>query len=98
MKIDDDRICIYCKHRDFAHEIKLPVWRNNGLSMEDCAPCLLQASDCESGPGVHMYAEDGHCIYHDDAFEPSDKYFEMLAEARSQREDERELKKWLAYA
>lgn len=99
---DDDKICMYCKYRDFTHEMKLPVRRPWGWSEEVCAPCLLQASDCECGPGTHMYAEDGHCRYHDDAFEPSESYWVEIgnreAWLESDQIDKRELEKWLAYA
>ena len=67
---NDDKICMNCQHRDFAHEVELPVKRPWGW--------LVEASDCESGPGVHMYAEDGDCRYHADAFEPSDFYIEEI--------------------
>lgn len=73
---DDDKICMYCTNRDFTHEAKLPVKRPWGWSMEVCAPCLLEACECDAGPGVHMYAEDGHCRNHQDAFEPSEFYLE----------------------
>lgn len=75
---NDDKICMNCQHRDFAHEVELPVTRPWGWSMEVCAPCLIEASECDAGPGVHMYAEDGDCRYHADAFEPSDFYLEEI--------------------
>lgn len=85
MRIDpDEMICVNCAHRDYGHETFLPVKRPWGASLEACCPCLLEACECEAGACVLMLAEDGHCRYHGDAFEPCDDFIELL-EARQER-------------
>lgn len=81
---EDDMICANCVHRDYGHETFLPVRRPWGTSLEACCPCLVEACECDAGPGVLMLAEDGHCRYHEEAFEPCEEYLEM----RSRRDDD----------
>lgn len=88
MRIDpDEMICVNCAHRDYGHETFLPVNRPWGASIEACCPCLLEACECDAGACVLMLAEDGHCRYHRDAFEPCDDFIELL-EARNERYEE----------
>lgn len=79
MRIDsDEMICVNCVHRDYGHETFLPVNRPWGICIEACCPCLLEACDCDAGACVLMLAEDGHCRYHEEAFEPCEEFLEML--------------------
>lgn len=78
---DEDKICLYCKHRDVEHAVKLPVKRPWGCKPETCAPCLVDADTCDLGPGVHLYAHDGHC-FKEDRFEANAIFWLVVGNPR----------------
>lgn len=88
---EDDMICVNCANRDYGHEMFLPVSRPWGVSVEACCPCLVEACECDAGPTVLMLAEDGHCRFHGEAFEPSDDYLDMRARKDDARAFEEEM-------
>lgn len=94
----EDRLCGYCRYRDAANEVFMPVRRPWGVKEELVAPCLKEAGYCDCGPGVHYYAEDGNCLEGLDAFEPGDGYWKELGRRELVRQAENKVAAILAYA
>ena len=93
-KTKDHRICDNCAQWDLAHKVLVPVWLNPDATdpayFREMAPCKATAilhDDLDAGDCYPLLGQYGHCIQHEQRFEPSEDF---LAKYRDQENLEAE--------
>lgn len=83
-----DKICGNCAHwaGNGKHAGTVALTDKNG-KIRHYAQCMKFAVEPDAGESMAMMTENGHCLCHEDAFEPTDDFLVELEEARMDRAD-----------